>query len=259
MTVLLTGAAGHIGTMLRERLPTYGWHLRLFDRVPLDGAIVGDGTDPAVLDTALQEPTEAIVHMAGQATEASWPAIREANIEALYQLFEAARRHGVRRIVYASSNHAAGFTPRVDELPADTPPRPDTLYGVSKAFGEVLARYYVDRYAMQVACLRIGACAPTPPNRRALAVWLSPDDCARLVDAALRAPNLSYALVWGVSANTRRWWSLVAGRAIGYEPQDDAEAFADRFGHMPPMPYEDLVGGEYTTAEFGIDEVLARE
>ncbi len=138
---------------------------------------------------------------------------------------------------------------------ADTPPRPDTLYGVSKVFGEALGRYYVDRYGLQVSCLRIGTCDWTPGDRRALATWLSPDDCARLVDAALRT-RVAYSVVWGVSANTRRWWSLEAGRAIGYEPLDDAEAFASiAAARARPTRPITLVGGGFTTAGFGIDEV----
>ena len=259
-TVLLTGAAGRIGTMLRERLPSYGWPLRLLDREPLDGAITGDVGDPAVLDEALSGGVEAIVHMAGQPNEAIWPVIRESNIEAVYQLFEAARRNNVQRIVYASSNHAVGFTPRARDLAADVAPRPDTLYGISKVFGEAVGHYYADRYGLQVACLRIGTCSAAPQDYRALATWLSPDDCARLVDAALRAPSLGYAVVWGISANTRRWWSLDAGREIGYQPHDNAETFADRLPaeHDRPLPSDDLVGGPFTTAGFGIDEVAER-
>jgi uronate dehydrogenase len=260
MSVLLTGAAGRIGTMLRERLPSYGWHLRLLDREPLDGALTGDVTDPSVLDEAFAGDVEAVVHLAGQPTEATWPVVRTANVEGVYQVFEAARRHEVTRVVYASSNHAVGFTPRARELPADVAPRPDTLYGVSKVFGEALGHYYADRYGLEVACLRIGTCTHAPGDYRSLATWLSPDDCARLVDAALRAPGLRYTVVWGISANTRRWWSLDAGRAIGYEPQDDAESFADQLPaeHDRPLPSDDLVGGQFTTAGFGIDEVGAR-
>ena len=217
--------------------------------------ITGELTDPAALDEAVAG-CEAIVHLAGQPTEAVWPIVRDANIDGLVQVFEAARRHGVPRIVYASSNHAVGFTPRGDgELAADTPPRPDTLYGVSKVFGEALARYYVDRYGMRIACLRIGTCDRRPPDERALATWLSPDDCARLVDAALRAPDLGFALVWGVSANTRRGWSLDEGRNIGYQPRDDAEVYA---GEVRGSGADDVVGGGFTSAEYGIDEVAAR-
>jgi uronate dehydrogenase len=256
MTILLTGAAGRIGTMLSERLPGYGWELRGFDRVPVDGGVVGDIGDPADLDRAMTG-VSAVVHLAGHANEGTWSVVRDANIEGLFQVFEAARRNGVSRVVFASSNHAAGFTPMADELPADTPPRPDTLYGVSKAFGEALGRYYVDRYGFQVACLRIGTCAPQPSDQRGLATWLSPDDCGRLVDAALRT-SVPYSIVWGVSANTRRWWSLGAGQAIGYEPVDDAEDYADALPGGPPDPSDRLVGGGFTSSGFGIDEVAAR-
>jgi uronate dehydrogenase len=254
MSVLLTGAAGSIGTALRERLPAFGWQLRGFDREPVPGGVLGDITSPDDLAAAL-DGVDAIVHLAGQPSEAPWPVIRDANIEGTLQVFEAARRAGVRRIVYASSNHAVGFTPLGGELPADLPPRPDTLYGVSKVFGEALARYYVDRYGLQVACLRIGTFEDRPSHPRALATWLSPADCARLVDACLRAPDLDFALVWGISANTRRTWSLAAGRALGYQPADDAESYAAQVDGTDDVP---LLGGRFATAEFGIDEVAAR-
>ena len=257
VNVLVTGAAGSIGSALLQRLPALGWAVVPFDRVPVPAGIVGDIGSPADLDAAM-DGVEAIVHLAGQPTEAPWPQVREANIDGTFQLFEAARRAGVRRIVYASSNHAVGFTPVAPELPAHTPPRPDTLYGVSKVFGEALARYYVDRYGMQVACLRIGTFEPTPPDRRSLSTWLSPEDCALLVDACLRSPELTYAIVWGISANTRRTWSLAEGRRLGYQPRDDAEAYADALGDDQAYPSDGFVGGGFTSPGFGIDEVAAR-
>ncbi len=260
--VLVTGAAGRLGTMLRQRLGGFGWTLHGFDRRPLpdDDSLpmtVGDVCDPDALDAAFGAGVQAVVHLAGMPTEAPWPIIRDANIDGTYQVFEAARRHEVRRIVYASSNHAAGFTPRPaeGELPGDIPPRPDTLYGVSKAFGEALGRYYVDRYGFRVANLRIGTCTARPANRRALATWLSPDDLTRLVDACLRKADLRYETVWGVSANAQRWWALDG--ALGYHPEDDAaQQNPDVY---PPAPGDDLVGGDYTTERYGIDEVSARD
>ena len=267
-TVLVTGSAGTIGSTLMQRLPSLGWNVRGFDRVDGD-----DITDPAQLDAALPG-VDAIVHLAGQPTEAPWPAIRDANIDGTYQVFEAARRNGVRRVVYASSNHAVGFTPvpplehhaRTESapiatdwrLPADLPARPDTLYGVSKVFAEALARYYVDRYGIQVACLRIGTFAELPPDNRSLSTWLSPGDCTRLVDACLRSPDLTYALVWGISNNSRRAWSLDSALALGYRPEDDAE---DHLGNVPEgaaYPSDAYVGGGFTSEGFGIDEVAAR-
>jgi uronate dehydrogenase len=253
VTVLLTGSQGRIGSALMERLPALGWQLRSFDRV-VGAEVVGELTDPAALDRAMAG-AEAVIHLAGQPTEAPWPVIRESNIEGCYQLFEAARRAGVRRVVYASSNHAAGFTPRGPvELPPDTPARPDTLYGVSKVFGEALGRYYCDRYGFAVACLRIGTFGSSPPDHRSMASWLSPADCAALVDRCLRSPDLGYAVLWGVSANRDRWWSLT--NPVGYRPESDA---ADNQPAEPTeLPTDDLVGGVFTTADYGIDEVTAR-
>ena len=276
MTVLITGSGGKIGRSLATLLPELGWQLRGFDRqpapIPIE-QVQGDITDPHALDRAMAG-VRAVVHLAGQATEAPWPVIREANIEGCYQVFEAARRAGVRRVVYASSNHAVGFTPRQQspagsrdspdggpaaDLAADTPARPDTLYGVSKVFGEALGRYYCDRYGMQVACLRIGTFADTPPDARAMATWLSPRDCARLVDACLRTDRLGFAQVWGVSANRDRWWSLDAGQALGYQPLDDASRRrSDPAGAVNAAGAAELVGGGFTDPSFGIDEVLQR-
>jgi uronate dehydrogenase len=257
MTVLITGGAGRIGTALTERLPGLGWAVRPFDLQPTAGGVVGDITSAADLDAAMDGVT-AVVHLAGQPTEAPWPVVREANIEGTLQVFEAARRHGAERVVLASSNHAVGFTPITPRLPADTPARPDTLYGVSKVFGEALGRYYADRYGLRVACLRIGTFAPTPPDIRALSTWLSPGDCARLFDACLRSPLLNYAVVWGISANRRRTWTLEEAAALGYRPQDDAEAYADRVPAGEQHPSDAFVGGGFTSPGFGIDEVAER-
>ncbi|HZC71346.1 MAG TPA: NAD(P)-dependent oxidoreductase [Jatrophihabitans sp.] len=254
--IVLTGGAGVIGTALRERLPSRGWTVRPFDRVPTPDGVVGDTMSPADLDAALAG-ADAVVHLAAQRTEAPWSVIRESNIEGTFQVFDAARRAGVARVVYASSVHAVGFTPIGADQPADLPPRPDTLYGVSKVVGEALGRYYADRYGMRVACLRIGAFEDRPSFAGSLAIWLSPDDCARLVDACLRAPALEYAIVWGISNNTRRTVSLDAGRALGYEPRDDAEAYAADVDQAP-HPSDAFLGAGFTSAGFGIDEVAAR-
>ncbi|WP_375488585.1 NAD-dependent epimerase/dehydratase family protein [uncultured Jatrophihabitans sp.] len=263
-TVLLTGAAGSIGSALREGLPSLGWAVLPLDREPVPGGMVAELADTAALDRALTgepRPT-AVVHLAGVPSEAPWPVIRDANVDGLVQVFEAARRAGVRRVVYASSNHVSGFTPVPSPdavpLPADLAPRPDTLYGVSKAFGEALGRYYADRYGMQVACLRIGNFTERPDDRRTLAMWLSPGDAVRLVDACLRASALTFAIVWGISANTRRTCDLAAGRALGYEPRDDSEAYAHSLDEPQPDPSDGLLGGGFTSPGFGIDEVAAR-
>ncbi|MET8155177.1 NAD(P)-dependent oxidoreductase [Sphaerisporangium sp. NPDC005289] len=232
----MTGAAGRIGACLTSGLPEYGHTLRLLDRTPMEHerfeVICGDIADPAVLDRAMKG-VSAVVHLAGvPSTGATFEEALTANIEGTYHVMEAARQAGVERFVYASSNHAAGFTPRRESVPADTPVAPDSHYGVSKAYGEALGRYYSDRYGMRVACLRIGTFEQRPPSPRALSTWLSPGDMVRLAHACLTSPDLTYAVVWGVSANTRNWWDLSAGRALGYEPVDDAEAYAAELAEL---------------------------
>ncbi|GII78257.1 NAD-dependent dehydratase [Sphaerisporangium rufum] len=238
--VLVTGAAGRVGTCLVDGLPGHGHALRLLDARPVEAAghetLRGDIHDTELLDQAMKG-VGAVVHLAGTpSTSATFEETLTANIEGTYRVFEAARRAGVGRVVYASSNHAAGFTPRQELAPADVPVAPDSHYGVSKAYGEALGRYYSARYGMGVAALRIGSFGRRPPNARALSTWISPGDMVRLVHACLTAPDLTYAEVWGVSANTRGWLDLAAGRALGYEPRDDAEAYA---GEMPELDHDD--------------------
>jgi len=261
--VLVTGAAGLIGGLLRGGLPERGWAVRSLDVAeipdprPGEELLVTDVTDlPAMVEAAAG--ASAVVHLAGIATESTWPAISHANIEGTYCVLEAARRSGVQRVVLASSNHATGYTPRPDGAlltEADAPHRPDTYYGVSKATMEALGSLYVDRYGLDVVCLRIGSAFPRPTTVRQLATWLSPTDTVGLVDAALRADPPGFAVVWGVSDNTRRWWDLTAAQALGYRSVDDAEPFAAALiathGQPDPAdPVHALVGGEYATAAF---------
>ena len=261
--VLVTGAAGRIGTWLRRGLPERGWAIRSLDIVPVGDVrpgeehLVADVTDlDAMVDAA--QGASAVVHLAGVAGESTWPAISHANIEGTYAALEAARRAGVPRVVLASSNHATGYTPRPEGGPlreVDAPPRPDTYYGVSKVAMEALGSLYVDRYGLDVVCLRIGSASAEPTTTRQLATWLSPADTVSLVDAALSAPSPGFSVVWGVSDNTRRWWDLTAARALGYEPADDAEVYAEALIEVhgePDLtdPEHARVGGEYTTAAF---------
>ncbi|GAA4924599.1 NAD-dependent epimerase/dehydratase family protein [Streptomyces coeruleoprunus] len=231
-TVLLTGAAGGLGTLMRGLLPTYGYELRLLDVAPVEGApdaITADLADKEALREAVKG-VDAIIHLAGISLEAPFEKILRANIEGTYNLYEAARAEGVRRIVFASSNHAVGFTPRPrgDDplIPVGTPRRPDTFYGLSKCFGEDLAQLYWDLHGMETVSVRIGSCFAEPTSVRMLSVWLSPADAARLFHAALTAEDVRHTVVYGSSANTRLWWDLSSARALGYEPQDDSERYA---------------------------------
>jgi len=269
-TVLLTGAAGRIGTWLRGGLPERGWAVRSLDVVPVSDVrpgeeqVVADVTDLDAVVAAAQGAS-ALVHMAGIAGESTWPAISHANIEGTYCALEAARRAGVPRVVLASSNHATGYTPRPAGgllTEADAPPRPDTYYGVAKVTMEALGSLYADRYGLDVVCLRIGSAFAEPTTTRMLATWLSPADTVSLVDAALTTPPPGFAVVWGVSNNTRNWWDLTAARALGYEPADDAEVYAEalieQFGEPDPAdPVHTRVGGQYTLPEFDAENVEA--
>ncbi|MFF4700731.1 NAD-dependent epimerase/dehydratase family protein [Streptomyces chattanoogensis] len=256
-TVLLTGAAGGLGTLMRELLPPYGYSLRLFDRRPIDhgDAVTAELADKEALREAVRG-VDAIVHLAGISLEAPFEQILRANIEGTYHLYEAAREAGVRRIVFASSNHAVGFTPRPEDgsgaIPADTPRRPDTYYGLSKGFGEDLASLYWDLHGIETVSVRIGACEPEPTTVRMLSLWLSPADCARLLHAALTAPGVGHTVVYGSSANTRLWWDLSTARALGYDPQDDSEPYAAGLiaaqGELDPRnPGHTHLGGAFCT------------
>ncbi|MFC5800636.1 NAD-dependent epimerase/dehydratase family protein [Streptomyces formicae] len=233
-TVLLTGAAGGLGTLMRGLLPAYGYELRLLDMNPIDGqpgAITADLADKDALREAVRG-VDAIIHLAGISLEASFEKILRANIEGTYNLYEAAREEGVGRIVFASSNHAVGFTPRPRDgaplIPVEAPHRPDTYYGLSKCFGEDLAQLYWDQHGIETVSVRIGSCFMEPNSVRMLSVWMSPGDGARLFHAALTAEGVGHTVVYGSSANTRLWWDLSTARALGYEPQDDSEQYAEK-------------------------------
>ncbi|MFI1589935.1 NAD-dependent epimerase/dehydratase family protein [Streptomyces halstedii] len=257
-TVLLTGAAGGLGTLMRGLLPAYGYELRLFDVAPIEGepdAVVADLRDRDAVREAVRG-VDAIIHLAGISLEAPFDTILRSNIEGTYNLYEAAREEGVGRIVFASSNHAIGYTPRPRDgdplIPVSTPHRPDTFYGLSKAFGEDLAQLYWDKHGVETVSVRIGSCFMEPTSVRMLSVWMSPGDGARLFHAALTAEHVEHTVVYGSSANTRLWWDLTSARSLGYEPQDDSEQYADTLvaeqGELDPgNPDHARVGGHFVT------------
>lgn len=256
--IVITGAAGLVGSMLRPRLARPGRTLRLLDIAPLQAGPGEEAIQASVTDleamTAACSGADAVIHLAGIPGEASWTRILELNINGGYVTFEAARRAGTPRVVFASSNHAVGFTPREDfPVPDYAFPAPDTFYGVSKVTTEALAAMYHHRYGLDAICVRILSCFPRPVTPRMLSTWLSPDDAGRLFEACLTVSRPGFRVVFGVSANTRGGWvSLDEARALGYEPADDAEAFAAEIiaAHGEPDPGHDPVlrylGGEFT-------------
>jgi uronate dehydrogenase len=256
-TILITGAAGMIGTMLRPRLARPARTLRLLDTAALvagegEEAITASITDLDAMTAACQG-ADAVIHLAGISEEAPWDQILEVNINGTYAIFEASRRAGVSRLICASSNHAVGFTPRSGfPVPDYAFPAPDTYYGVSKVAGEALGALYHHRYGMDVICIRILTCFERPPSVRSLATWLSPDDAGRLFESCLSAGRPGFRVIFGVSANTRGGWvSLEEAESLGYQPRDDAEVYAAevfaRHGELEPDdPVLRYLGGEYT-------------
>jgi len=169
---------------------------------------------------------DGIIHLGGISGENEWPAILEGNILGLYNLFEAGRRAGVKRVVFATSNHAVGFYPRAEKIDHRVVPRPDSRYGVSKAFGEALASLYSDKHGIGVLCTRIGNFGPGPIDKRRLSIWVSPRDLAQLVTIGIEHPDIRFEVVYGVSGNRRSWYDNSNAERLGYRPADDSERFA---------------------------------
>ena len=230
--LLLTGAAGGLGKALRERLKANCSILRLSDRQDFGPAQVGEEVvlaDLADADAvhAMMAGVNAVVHMGGISVEGPFGPILQANILGVYNLYEAARKSGTGRVVFASSNPVTGFYKQSETITADHPPRPDGMYGLSKAFGEDISRFYFDRYGIETACIRIGSSFPEPRDRRMLATWLSYDDLHRLITACLSTPMLGHSIIFGMSDNPVTWWDNSRARHVGYVPQDSSEGFRD--------------------------------
>lgn len=258
-TVLLTGASGRIGQVIREGLRDV-YSLVLFNRSSVDDLlhneklVRGDVADDGAVEEAMAG-VDAVVHLAGEANEASFrQRLLPANLLGTYNVFEAARTAGVRRVVYASSNHAVGFHPVEEVLDEKTTWYPDSMYGVTKCFGEATGRYYAKAAGMEVVCLRIGSFQERPKDERQLATWISYPDTVRLVRCALEAPHITYEVVYGVSNNTRNRWDLTrARRVLGYNPVDDAETYAEELLKGPDEEWEARVryhGGPGVPKEF---------
>ena len=264
MRVLVTGAAGSIGQVLTVGLSDRGHEVVALDRVPApEGSALpwhtGDCADADFVaavfaaQSADGQPVEGVVHLAGHPDEGSLPDSIRSHTLTTAALLDAMVEHGVRRFVYAGSNHAVGRTPhaRDTEVTVDHRPRPDTFYGVGKVAAEAVMSLYADRYGLDVVSCRIGSFRAEPSTVRHLSTWLSHDDCVRMFEASLTAPAPGYAVLYGISRNTRAWWDLAPGRALGYDPQDDAETFSSRIASR----FEDdveaaYVGGPFVTEEF---------
>lgn len=239
--LLLTGAAGGLGLALRGRLKANCKILRVSDiqslAAPSEGEeVVRADLADAIAVSRMVQGVDAIVHLGGISVEGPFGPILQANILGLYNMYEAARIHGVKRIVFASSNHVTGFYRQDQTITSDDPARPDSLYGLSKAFGEDLSRLYFDRYGIETACIRIGSSFSEPKDRRMLATWLSFDDLHRLITACLTTPVLGHSIVFGMSENAVTWWDNSRAKHIGYIPQDSSDVFREAVYARTPAP-----------------------
>lgn len=254
--LLLTGAAGSLGKVLRQSLKPFTNVMRLSDVAAMEVAaaneevVVCDLADKAGID-GLVKGVDAIVHLGGVSTERPFEEVLEANIKGVFHIYEAARRHGVNRVVFASSNHAIGFHRQEDIIDADCTKRPDGYYGLSKSYGEDLSRFYFDRYGIETACLRIGSSFPEPVDRRMLITWLSYRDLTELIRCCLFAPRLGHTIVYGASDNRDKWWDNAKAAHLGFKPQDNTEAWRAEREKTPELDARDPVkmyqGGGFVT------------
>lgn len=266
-TVLVTGAAGGIATRLRTLLKGVYPQIRWSDiRPPPDLSkdetfLPADLADLAQVESALPG-VDGIVHLGGVSVEQPWEAVLEANIIGCYNLFEAARRQRVKRIVFASSNHAVGFYPRQRRIGVNAPVRPDSRYGVSKAFGEAIGALYAHKHGLRVTCLRIGNVGDVPLDQRRLAIWLKPEDLVQLIRIGLEHPDIRFEIFFGASGNERGWWDNEPAFRYGYRPTGRAEDHAaDALAAQQALPVDPVgdwyQGGSFCSAEFDGDPDLA--
>jgi uronate dehydrogenase len=261
--IVFTGAAGGIGTMIRPLLAPLYPGLVLSDKtppknlLPSETFVAADLTKPDEV-AAVVKGADSVIHLGGFSVEGPWDTILQANIIGCYNLFEAARQAGVKRVVFASSNHAVGFYPRKRKIGTDLTVRPDSRYGVSKAFGEALGALYSDKHGMIVTCLRIGNVGPRPLDVRRLSIWISPEDIVQLIRIGLEHPDIRFDIVYGASDNAASWWDNSRARQLGYRPTGKAEdhraqAEAEQ-AKIGPDPIGDLFqGGTFCSAEFTND------
>jgi uronate dehydrogenase len=266
-TVLLTGAAGGIGTRLRTMLkPIYD--LRLSDIVePKDlrkdeSFVKADLSDLAQVEK-ICEGVEGVIHLGGRSVEDAWEVILPANIVGTYNLYEAARRKGVKRVIFASSNHAVGFYRRNRRIGTEVTVRPDSRYGVSKAYGEALGAFYADKFGLGVLCIRIGNFGDKPLDKRRLSIWLHPEDLVQLLRIGLEHPELHYEVVYGASNNDRSWWDNASAFRLGYRPKYNSEDFREEaLAAQAKLPADAIgdafEGGTFASAEFAGDPARIR-
>jgi len=262
--ILVTGAAGNIGTRLRQLLkgiyPSIRWSdIRKPDNLAADEEFVTADIAKMADAEKIVAGVEGIVHLGGYAVEGPWETILNANIVGCYNIFEAGYRAGVKRIVFASSNHAVGFYPRSETIGVDVTVRPDSRYGVSKAFGEAIGAFYADKHGMRVTCLRIGNFDDVAVDKRRLSIWLKPEDLVQLIRIGLDHPEVHFEIFYGASDNVDMWWDNSNAHRFGYKPIGKAAEFRAQAmaaqAKLPPDPIGDrFQGGPFASAEYDADK-----
>jgi len=256
--IALSGAGGQLGSVVRTALIARGIPLRsaggtkpLAALVEREDVMHGDLRDPAIVDRLLNG-VDVLIHFAGTSVERPLPEIIDNNLRALVEVYEGARRQGVRRVVFASSNHAIGMYPVTEHLELDCALRPDGFYGLSKVWGEALARMYWDKHGIESICVRIGSCLECPTEPRHLSTWFGHRDLMHFLDRCIEAESVGFMTVWGVSANTRSWWDNRGADQLGYVPTQNAEDYAAQV-LAGPNPL-DALGQRYQGGSFvGLD------
>jgi uronate dehydrogenase len=248
--ILITGAAGRLGSELRKGLAPMAERIRLADRKPFED--LAPNEEEAVFDLCDMDATvgattdcDAIVHFGGASLESPWQAILDSNIRGSYHIYEGARKHGTKRVIYASSVHAIGYHEVEAHIGVGAPVRPDSLYGVSKNFVESLSRLYWDKFGIESVCLRIFSSFPEPTDRRMLWSYLSFADCVRLVVASLTAPRVGHTISFGISDNKVKPVDNSRANHLGYVPRDNSEPFRDAIEAKTPVPDPNAVSVKY--------------
>ena len=248
--LLITGAAGNLGVECRQRLKYLAEIIRVSDKVDLGPAdqeeevVICDLNDSqAVID--LVKDCDGVLHLGGKSIEGTWNVIRDSNINGMVHLYEAARKNGKPRIIFASSNHAIGCYPQTELLDSTVTTRPDSLYGVSKVFGEALASMYHDKFGIETASIRIGSCFAEPMNHRMLSTWLSHEDFVQLIDCIFTAPVLDCPIIYGASNNVATWWDNRNVSYLGWKPKDNSEKFRAMLDEKFGKPSQDDANSIY--------------
>ncbi len=258
MKLLLTGASGGVATMIRPLLLAAFGEIVLSDLTEPVELQAGEHFVPANLSdfnavAALMADIDGVIHLGGHSVEGAWDVVLQANIVGLYNVYEAARLAGVSRIVFASSNHAVGFYPRSQTIDHTVAVRPDSRYGVSKAFGEAMGSLYASKHGLKITDIRIGNVGYEPLDTRRLAIWLHPEDLVQLIRIGLEHPEIEHEIVYGASDNKRAWWDNRRAIELGYKPRHQSEKFAAEVlaRHEAPVPVaDDYQGGTFCADEY---------